>query len=155
MKKVFFILAALVILIAGSTFLYNNLMDRAPVPSLNAAAEPEERFMAPDFTVYDIDGNNVKLSDMLGKPVVLNFWASWCPPCKEEMPDFNNVYNEAGDETIFMMVNATDGARETKDKGAAFISEGGYAFPVYYDLDLEAVNQYGIRALPTSVFIDS
>ena len=115
----------------------------------------DDRVKAPDFTVEDTEGNAVKLSDMLGKPVVLNFWASWCPPCKSEMPEFNKVFEELGQDIQFMMVDAVDGSRETKRTGEAYIASEGYTFPVYFDIEQDAVIQYGIRAYPTSVFIDN
>jgi len=117
--------------------------------------EDDQRVAAPDFTVQDINGNDVKLSDLLGKPVVLNFWASWCPPCKREMPDFNVVFEELGDDIHFMMVCMVDGARETKETGAAFIADSGYTFPIYFDIRQEASILYGVRSIPTSMFIDS
>ncbi|MGI5970580.1 MAG: TlpA family protein disulfide reductase [Oscillospiraceae bacterium] len=110
---------------------------------------------APDFTVQDGDGNEVKLSDFSGRPVVLNFWASWCPPCRSEMPEFDDAYREAGDDVAFLMVNMTDGRRETFDSASGFISEQGYTFPVYYDTQLSAATAYGISAIPVTVFIDS
>jgi len=121
----------------------------------DSAPPSDDRIPAPDFTVYDASGGEIKLSDMLGAPVVLNFWASWCPPCRSEMPDFEKVYLETGDTVRFMMINATDGSRETVKSGAEYIAEHGYSFPVYYDTDQDAAAKYGIRALPTSVFIDA
>lgn len=109
---------------------------------------------AKDFTVIDIAGKEVSLSDFKGKPVVVNFWASWCPPCKEEMPYFNEVYKELGDEVQFMMVDLVDGSRETVDTAKAFIKDNGYDFPVYFDTDQEAAIAYGIYSIPTSIFID-
>ncbi|MBQ4347432.1 MAG: TlpA family protein disulfide reductase, partial [Firmicutes bacterium] len=88
--------------------------------------------MAPDFTVYDSEGNAVMLSDFIGKPIVLNFWASWCGPCKMEMPEFNEAYAELGEDIQFLMVNVTTG-RETQESASAFIEENGYSFPVFYD----------------------
>lgn len=130
-----------------------------------AASEPEQEHTheegeneydpAPDFTVYDADGKPVKLSDMKGKPVVLNFWASWCPPCKAEMPDFDAVCKEYEGKVIFMMVNLTDGERETVESARNFIHMMEYSFPVYYDTDMEASNTYGIQSIPTTFFIDA
>lgn len=110
---------------------------------------------ATDFTVVDKEGNEVKLSDLKGKPVVLNFWASWCGPCKSEMPDFQSTYEEYREEIHFMMVNLTDGAQETVDSAAAFINDAGYTFPVYYDTMLEAATAYNIYSVPQTFFIDA
>ncbi len=110
---------------------------------------------APDFTVYDIDGNPVSLSDFVGKPVVLNFWASWCGPCKNEMPDFDEVYGEYGGDVVFLMVNITDGTNETVDSASSFIKNAGYTFPVYYDTELYATSAYGVSSIPMTFFIDS
>jgi len=119
------------------------------------AGQDPERFAAPDFTVQDADGNEVKLSGMQGKPVVLNFWASWCPPCKEEMPGFNNAFGDFGDRVHFMMVCLVDGSRETVETGAAYVEGQGYGFPVYFDVTGEAMAAYGIRAIPATYFIDA
>ncbi len=110
---------------------------------------------APDFTVQDGEDNPVKLSDMVGKPVVLNFWASWCPPCKMEMPDFQEAFTEYGDSVHFMMVNLTDGARETVDTAKKYVEDQGYTFPVYFDTGSEAAIVYGIMAVPATFFIDA
>lgn len=117
--------------------------------------EEPELTPAPDFTVYDKDGNEVRLSDFAGKPIVLNFWASWCSPCKSEMPDFNQAYLDYGEEVQFLMVNMTDGSRETVESASAFIEEQGYEFPVFYDTSYDAALTYGAYALPTTYFIDA
>jgi thiol-disulfide isomerase/thioredoxin len=119
-----------------------------------AQAGTEERITAMDFTVLDAEGAEVKLSDLFGKPVVLNFWASWCPPCKSEMPEFNKVYEEMGEDVTFMMVDLADGQQETAEKGAAYVAEQGFTFPVYYDTQGEAGYTYGISSIPTTIFID-
>lgn len=111
-----------------------------------------ETVMAPDFIVYDADGNPVSLSDFAGKPVVMNFWATWCGYCVKEMPEFEEAYKKYGDEVVFMMINVT-GGNETKEKAMEFIEENGYTFPVYYDTDLSATYAYGAYSLPATGFV--
>ena len=132
------------------------------IPESEPAAETEsadheeaEDIIAPDFQVYDKDGNGVHLSDFFGKPIVLNFWASWCGPCQSEMPDFNEKYAELGGDVHFVMVNMTDGGRETVETASAFIEKNGYDFPVLFDTKSEAAMTYGAYSLPTSFFINA
>ena len=118
-KKTLVIVAMLVILIVGATILYNAFSDKFNMNQLTTENKTEANqdtnqeettpnYEAPDFTVVDIDGNEHKLSEFEGKPVVLNFWASWCGPCKSEMPDFDEAYKKYKDEIHFLMVNLTD-----------------------------------------------
>ena len=124
------------------------------IPETTGATEPAY-MTAPDFTVYDREGNPHKLSDFFGKPIVLNFWASWCSPCKMEMPDFNEKYLEIGEEVQFLMINLTDGYRETVEVAAAFIENQGYSFPVFFDTAYEASNTYGVSSIPTTYFLNA
>ena len=128
--------------------------DSIPADSEKTADEPSSVSLAPDFTVYDQDGNEVTLSSFFGKPIVLNFWASWCPPCRMEMPDFNQAYLELGSKVHFLMVNMTAG-RETKQSAQEFIQEENFSFPVYFDLSQNAAVTYGAYSLPTTYFIDA
>ena len=96
----------------------------------SAAANP-----AADFTVYDADGNKVSLSDYIGKPVVVNFWASWCGYCKMEMPEYQKMYETYGKDVQFLMVDLTGGGSDSKDAADKVIADGGYTFPVFYDAE--------------------
>lgn len=177
MKKYWIILAGFLgfcILMGGSVLLYNQLSEKYDTgqnmetgigeedreentggnEEIVGENESEETFEAPDFQVEDADGEIVSLSAMEGQPVVLNFWASWCPPCKNEMPDFQKAYETYGEDIRFMMVNLTDGSRETKDTAKAYIEEQGYTFPVYYDVDQEAAYAYYVSSVPATYFID-
>ena len=118
-------------------------------------ATDRQKELAPDIEMVDRDGNRIKLSDMRGKPVVLNFWASWCGPCKSEMPDFEEAYKEYGDDITFMIVNLTDGKNETVDTAQAFIDSQGYTFPVYFDTDSNGAAAYGVSSIPVTYFIDA
>ena len=164
--KTVLLIAAFALLIAIAVFAYYSLRQKvSPQNNIDVTQnedeasqtghdEETEKVEAPDFTVLDMDGNTVRLSDFLDKPVVLNFWASWCPPCKEEMPDFNEVYGEVGEEIAFMMVDLVDGQRETIETGTQYITEKGFTFPVYFDTEQEAASEYGILLIPTTIFID-
>ena len=166
-KRVWIIIGlfAFIVFIGGAKLLYDNFGSKYEADNLaeteqqaeneNENNETEqEKIVAPDFTVVDMDGNSVKLSDFRGKPVVVNFWASWCGPCKMEMPDFNDVYHEYGDDVVFMMVNMTDGGQETLESAKKFINSQPYDFPVYFDVNMEAAIGYGVSAIPMTFFID-
>ena len=170
-KQVTMMLALLLVLILGGAgILYKQLGQQlSPDPlatqvtketeSTEASAPTTQtieskNYLTPEFTVYDLDGKEIHLSDYFGKPIVLNFWASWCGPCQMEMPDFNEKYLEMGEEVQFLIINMTDGSRETVETASAFIAEQGYSFPVFYDTDLDAATVYSVYSLPTTYFLD-
>lgn len=109
---------------------------------------------ADDITVYDENSNEVKLSDYFGKPLVVNFWASWCPPCKREMPLFQEAINTYGEQVTFLMINETDGERETMETAQAFLKNSGYEMKVLFDLKGDAGSTYNLLYLPRTLFID-
>ena len=179
----YIVLFVLLILFAGAA--YNYLSERygsegqlaAPTPTVepstdepqetagpengagagekNTGEDEEKKVKAPDFTVYDEGGNEIKLSEYFGTPIVLNFWASWCGPCKSEMPHFNKVSEEySEDELIFLMVNLTDGQKETKETAKGFIEKSGHTFHVLFDTDQDAANEYTVMPVPVTYFID-
>ena len=167
-KALLVILLVFVVTLVVATVLYRQLgqtvapdqLEVQSPPTTQEAGETEaqtepEKMKAPDFTVYDAEGNEVHLTDFVGKPIVLNFWASWCGPCKMEMPDFNEKYLELGEEVQFLMINMTDGSRETVAIASEFIKESGYSFPVFYDTKMDAANTYGAYSLPMTFFIDA
>ena len=108
---------------------------------------------APSFTVLDYNGNQVQLSDYIGKPIVLNFWATWCYYCEYEMPDFERARQENPD-VIFLMVNATDSEQETVESIKKYIEDNGYGFTVVFDTMGQAQSAYHITGFPTTYFID-
>ena len=109
--------------------------------------------VAPDFELQTLDGETVKLSDFRGEKVLLNFWASWCGPCRSEMPDMQKFHEEHDDVTI-LAVNLTE--TETKPESVdEFLEEYGITFPILSDVNSDVSTMYKALALPTSYLIDS
>lgn len=99
--------------------------------------------------------NKVKLSDYFSKPIIINFWASWCGPCKSELPAFNSLYEEYKDDVVFLMINLIDGQRDTVNSIKKFVYDNSYSFPVYYDIEYDTSNTYSVRSIPKTVFINT
>lgn len=119
----------------------------------------EETIPAIDFTLKDQYGEEHTLSDYKGKTVFLNFWATWCPPCKAEMPDIQNVYEtydtEGEDALVVLGIAAPNmGGEGSEEQIAAFLKEQGYTYPVVMDTTGEIFSAYGITSFPTTFMID-
>jgi peroxiredoxin len=108
----------------------------------------------PDFALLDLSGNVVRLSDFLGRTVVLNFWASWCPPCRAEMPDFLEVYEQRLPQDDFVIVAVDKLVEDTRGAVDDFVQEFGLTFPIVFDASDEVFQHYGVRGLPSTFFID-
>lgn len=171
-KKSTVILAvALVVILAAAGFLYARLApgvqnsQLANEPSQSEGSSPsssssssssQQANPAPSFPMEDSQGNTVQLSDFLGdNPVFLNFWASTCSPCNQEMPDIQALYEQYGDQIHFVLVNVGAAMNDTREKAESYLKEAEFTFPVYYDVDYQAISTYGINSFPFSIFIDA
>jgi len=128
-----------------------ELISEEPETEAPEEAESNQRQQAPDFTMMDSYGNERQLSDFFGKPIVLNFWTTWCPACVMETSYFENFYQDQGGNVHVLKVNLLDGNRETRDGVDSFMYENGYTFPLFFDISGAAM--YGVRAIPVTFFI--
>lgn len=144
-------IGAFVLFMAIAFVAYNGLT-KSYTPPITAQKDPVP---ATELNLIDYEGENVKLSDFYGKPIIINLWATWCPYCIEEMPLFEEKYKEYGDDITFLMINITDGQQETVETAKAYIEENNFTFPVYFDTTLESLSGYNPRgSLPFTIFID-
>lgn len=108
-----------------------------------------------DATVYTYEGEQIRLSQIANsRPLVINFWATWCPYCVKEMPDYLQIYKEYGDRVSFAFIDDVGGRGETVEGAHDWLSSNGFAeLPAYYDNDLDASSVFGVRSLPTTVVV--
>ena len=155
MKKILYqhwSLFSIVILLFGSGWIW---LSRTPPGGTTSGKIPVPRrgFLAPDFSLQTPEGQVLNLAEFRGRPVLINLWASWCPPCKAEMPDLENVYKAYQSEGFVVLgVNATN--QDDPGKATAFAREYGLTFPILLDMDGSVSHLYQLQALPTSFFID-
>jgi thiol-disulfide isomerase/thioredoxin len=134
-----------------STIVLRGAPSARPGAGQSATGANANAVAAPDFTLEDLSGNLVTLSSMKGRPVLLDFWASWCGPCRAEMPVIERLHRDYAQRGL-VVIGVDVG--EPRDKVARFIEREGYSYTVVLDRDLEAAMLYDARALPTLVVID-
>lgn len=144
-------MAGVFVLITATYFLFGkNEVKEAPVTTGFALPPAEVSGAAPAFTLVDVNGRSVSLSDFKGKVVVLDFWATWCPPCKREIPDFIKLQSEYGSKGLEIVGIALD----QPDKVRAFARENGMNYPVLLGSDEIAAQYGGVESIPTTFVID-
>src|SRR5512143_2601492 len=138
-------------LVLGVAWIFLSRVEN-PIGGSNAPPNPQVGFSAPVFTLASLTGESITLSDLRGKVVVLNFWASWCPPCRAEMPALNAVYQKFRDQGLIVLgVNTTFQDDETSARAA--VRDWGLSFPIAFDRDGVTSRQYRVQAMPTTFFI--
>ena len=147
----YWIYFTIAILVLGAGWIWVSAQNTNSTKTLETA--PQEGFLAPNFTLDTKNGTQLSLSDFRGQPVLINFWASWCPPCKAEMPGMEIVYQEFQDQGfVVLAINVTH--QDSLSDAARFVEEQGFTFPILLDAQAIASQAYQIRSLPTSFFID-
>lgn len=147
MKKLTFICCLFLLTAMGPSLPGNT--SGGPISPLDSDTLINSR--APDFTLKDMAGKNVSLSAFKGKVVLLNFWATWCPPCRAEMPAFNKLYNEQKSRGFEVIAISTDrSVSSVKD----FLEKHKVSFPVLFDGDRTAAKLYRVFSMPTTFLID-
>ena len=111
--------------------------------------------IAPDFELNTLDGKSIKLSDFRGQKVIINMWATWCPPCRAEMPDMQKFYDNYKDENATVIAINMTTSEKSEDRIHEFLDELGITFPVVLDKQNKVGQMYQVHALPTSYIIDS
>jgi DsbE subfamily thiol:disulfide oxidoreductase len=138
------------ILVLGPVWLWASNVP-ADAQAQNLAPEPAIGRPAPDFTLQTLDGKAFTLSELRGTPVVVNFWATWCGPCRNEMPALQNTAERyAGQVTIAGLDQA-----EEASVVQAFVDEMGVEFPILMDSDTAVAQRYNVRGMPTTFFVDA
>jgi len=150
-KRLDWIILTAVVAVIGSVWIG---MTEVRASAFSTAGKPVRAalgYTAPDFTLNGPDGKPVTLASHKGKPIVLNFWATWCPPCRAETPAFVNINKQWGDEISIIGVDV----QEPPNMSPPFISEFGIQYPIAVDVDGEVSAAYHVVSFPTTFFIDS
>ncbi|ADQ15512.1 TlpA family protein disulfide reductase [Halanaerobium hydrogeniformans] len=146
MQKKSIIILIVVIAAAGAFIYFQNMGTGNELPERGTEVDK----LAPDFQIEDLDGNEVKLSDYQGEKVFLNFWASWCPPCREEMPAMQELHEKRNEDITILAVNVG----EDKAVIQSYLLENPYSFKILLDENRQVAQDYLVRGIPTSYFLD-
>ena len=131
----------------GSGYLFNRLAASAGSQSLQAPAQSSP---APEFQLETLDGTSIKLADLRGRPVLINFWATWCGPCQQEMPLIEQYYQKYKSDLVVLAVNSAEPQTDVQ----TFVTNYNLTFPVLLDPDYKVEDLYRVRAFPTTFFVD-
>jgi thiol-disulfide isomerase/thioredoxin len=138
-------------LVAIGIVLFMLLNNAAASPDDFSAVPAQVDFASPELTLTDLSGKSVSLNDYLGSVVLVNLWATWCPPCREEMPTLQTFYeNHKSDGFVLVAINQ----EETREVVEPFVQEFGLTFPIWMDLNYQAEQEFNTESLPSSFVID-
>ena len=160
---IFIMIAGLIMLINGTMNInkeinIKNENQKQSINNKNNIEQEKEKIEPIDFTLYDQYGNEHKLGDYKGKTIFLNFWGTWCPPCREEMPYINELYEEYNknqDDIVILGVATPNIGREGSEESIKeFLDKNRYTFPVVFDNNATQVYGYGISAFPSTFIIN-
>jgi cytochrome c biogenesis protein CcmG/thiol:disulfide interchange protein DsbE len=142
----------LILLAAGLAWMFLSA-DRSGTSTAGKIPAPQTGFLAPDFELKTIEGKTIRLSDLRGQPVLVNLWATWCPPCRAEMQTLETVYNDYKDQDFTVLaVNMT--SQDDPQAILPFVEERGITYPILLDDKGEIARAYQMKSLPSSFFID-
>jgi peroxiredoxin len=145
-------LVTILILVLGAAWIGLSVVPPGGTTS-GAIPAPQEGFQAPDFELSTIQGERVLLSDLRGQAILLNFWATWCPPCRSEMPAMQQVYLDY-DQDGFVVLAVNNLRQDRRESVETFILEENLTFPVLLDNSGSVSTRYQVNSMPTSFFID-
>ena len=145
-------LVTIIILALGAAWIWLSAVTPGETTS-GAIPAPQEGFQAPDFELNTLNGEQVLLSDLRGKAILLNFWATWCPPCRSEMPAMQHVYMDY-EQDGFVILAVNNLRQDRRENVESFILEENLTFPVLLDNSGSVSTRYQVNSMPTSFFID-
>jgi peroxiredoxin len=147
-----YIVLSIVILLIGAAWIWVSASP-SDTSTAGQAPAPQVGFYAPDLKLPTMNGEAISLENLRGQPVMINFWASWCPPCRSEMPAMQNVFDEYKDQGLLLLgINAAN--QDNRTDAVDFIEQNRLTFPVLFDTGGQAAYDYQVRSLPTTFFID-